>query len=60
MKIMIIGEEKDNMYIVSCETLMIYMAVIKYGSWIPEENIFAPKDEDFPNMGFMPPYDWDI
>ena len=49
-------------YIVSCETLMIYMAVIKYGSWTPEEKIFAPKYEDFPNMGFMPPigWDWDI
>ena len=59
MKIMIIGEERDSMYIVPCETLMIYIAVIKYGGWTPKENIFAPKDEDFPNMGFMPPIGWD-
>jgi len=57
---MIIGGEKDNMYIVPCETLMIYMAVLKYGAWTPEENIFAPKDEDYPNIGFMPPYDWNM
>jgi hypothetical protein len=43
MKIMIIGEERDNMYLVSCETLMIYMAVIKYGAWTPEEKIFGPE-----------------
>jgi len=59
MKIMIIGEEKDNMYIVPCETLMIYMLVIKYGAWTPKENIFAPKDEEYPNIGFIPPIGWD-
>ena len=31
------------MYLVSCETLMIYMAVIKYGAWTPEEKIFGPE-----------------
>lgn len=47
-------------YFVPCETLMIHVAVIKYGAWTPEEKIFAPKDKDFPSMGFMPPYGWDL
>lgn len=46
-------------YFVPCETLMIYVQVINMGSWIPKENIFAPKNENFPNIGFIPPIGWD-
>ena len=42
-------------YIVSCETLMIYMLVIDMGSWTPKEHIFAPKQEDYPKLGYKPP-----
>ena len=50
------------MYYVQLIQMFIYLSVIEYGSWAPEEKIFAPKDEDYPNIGFMPPigWDWDI
>lgn len=42
--------------------MLAYVCVIEYGLFTPKENIFAPKSEEYPNIGFMPPigWDWDI